>query len=162
MADWKKIKAEYIRTGASYRELADKYGVSFSTIQKRGADEKWTEKRKLVGRRSEELLAEKIADSSAKREVKRLDTFNDVADLLMEKIKAGIMDESMTKTSKDIRAITASLKDLKEIMGYKSDLDREEQMARIEKLRKEAERDDRQQDAEIRIIIDDEFKEYAE
>ena len=48
MPDWKKIKAEYIRGGTSYRKLADKYrqdGVSFSSIRRRAEKEKWTDLR---------------------------------------------------------------------------------------------------------------------
>ena len=44
-ADWKKIKAEYIRGGTSYQKLATKYGVSFSSIRRRSEKEKWTDLR---------------------------------------------------------------------------------------------------------------------
>ena len=41
--DWKKIKSEYIAGGTSYRRLAEKYGVSFSTLRGIAEREKWTE-----------------------------------------------------------------------------------------------------------------------
>ena len=50
MDKWKRIKAEYAAGGISLRELSDKYGVSFSTIQKRSMEEKWGNLRKKSSR----------------------------------------------------------------------------------------------------------------
>ena len=137
MPDFKKIKAEYIR-GVSYRKLADKYGVSFSTIQKVGAKEKWTDLRKKSSRKADE----KIVESVASREAKRVDGIQTVADMLLEKIKEGVADGTLIVDTQSIRHITSSLKDLRDIKGYKSELDMEEQLARIEKLRKDAAKDE--------------------
>lgn len=46
MVDFKKIKAEYIRSKVSYRKLAEKYGVSPSTLYRRMKAEKWADLRK--------------------------------------------------------------------------------------------------------------------
>ena len=54
-----------------------------------------------------------------------------------EAVDGGIVDRS------GLRQITAALKDLKEIQMLKTELDRMEQEARIEKLRKEAAKEDR-------------------
>ena len=43
--DWKKIKSDYIAGGTSYRKLAEKYGVSFSTLKDIARKEKWTDLR---------------------------------------------------------------------------------------------------------------------
>ena len=154
MPDWKKIKAEYIR-GVSYRRLADKYGVSFSSIQKRGAKEKWTDLRKMSSRKSDE----KIVESVASQEARRVDGIQTVADMLLEKIKEGVADGSLIIDSQSIRQITASIKDLREIKGYKSELDMQEQLARIEKLRKEAQTEEESKD--IRVVIENSLDDYA-
>ena len=154
MPDWKKIKAEYIR-GVSYRRLADKYGVSFSSIQKRGAKEKWTDLRKISSRRSDE----KIVESVASQEARRVDGIQTVADMLLEKIKEGVADGSLIIDSQSIRQITASIKDLREIKGYKSELDMQEQLARIEKLRKDAQTEEESKD--IRVVIENSLDDYA-
>ena len=39
--DWEKLKDEYINTSISYQKLAEKYGVSFWALSKRGKEEKW-------------------------------------------------------------------------------------------------------------------------
>ena len=154
MPDWQKIKAEYIR-GVSYRRLADKYGVSFSSIQKRGAKEKWTDLRKMSSRKSDE----KIVESVASQEARRVDGIQTVADMLLEKIKEGVADGSLIIDSQSIRQITASIKDLREIKGYKSELDMQEQLARIEKLRKEAQTEEESKD--IRVVIEHSLDDYA-
>lgn len=154
MPDWKKIKAEYIR-GVSYRRLADKYGVSFSSIQKRGAKEKWTDLRKMSSRKSDE----KIVESVASQEARRVDGIQTVADMLLEKIKEGVADGSLIIDSQSIRQITASIKDLREIKGYKSELDMQEQLARIDKLRKDAQTEEESKD--IRVVIENSLDDYA-
>ena len=155
MPDWRKIKAEFIR-GASYRTLADKYGVSFSSIQKLGANEKWTDLRK----KSRRKLDEKLVESVAKREAKKEDKIQTIADMLLDKIAEKIEDGSYTIESKDMRAVTAALKDIRDIKGYKSDLDVQEQLARIEKLRKDATTE--QTDTSIKVVISGDLDEYAE
>lgn len=154
MPDWKKIKAEFIR-GASYRILAEKYGVSFSSIQKRGAKEKWTDLRKKSSRKSDE----KIVESVASQEAKRVDKVQSIADLLLEKISDGVKDGILIVDAQSIRQITASIKDLRDIKGMKSELDMQEQMARIDKLRKEAQAE--QESSAIQVIISGELEEYS-
>lgn len=41
-AQWRKIKTEYVTTEIGYRPLAEKHGVSFSTLQARAKRESWT------------------------------------------------------------------------------------------------------------------------
>jgi hypothetical protein len=155
MPDFKKIKAEYIR-GVSYRRLADKYGVSFSTIQKVGAREKWTDLRKLSSRKADE----KIALSVASQEAERVSGIETVADMLLQKICEGVKDGTLIVDTQSIRHITSSLKDLRDIKGYKTELDLQEQMARIEKLRKDVEGDGA--DKEIKVTIGGDLEVYSQ
>lgn len=48
----------------------------------------------------------------------------------------------MVSDPDSIKKLTAAIKDIKDIKGIKSEADMREQEARINKLRKEAERDD--------------------
>ena len=138
MPDFNKIKAEYIRGGVSYRKLADKYGVSFSSIRRRAEKEKWTDLRT----QAEQKSSTKIVESVASREAKRVDGIQTVADILLQRIKEGVENGTLIVDTQSIRHITSSLKDLRDIKGYKSELDMQEQMARIEKLRKDATKDE--------------------
>lgn len=148
MPDWKKIKAEYIRGGTSYRKLASKYGVSFSSIRRKAEKEKWTDLRTQTELKTDT----KIIDSVVKEESERAVSIISVADTLLQKIEDGIKTGIYIKDASSTRQIVSALKDLREIKGLKSELDMQEQMARIERLRKDAQSDDNSQD--IKIVIE--------
>ena len=156
MADYKKIKAEYIRGGVSYRKLAEKYGVSFGTLRKVASKEKWTDLRSKKVAKADTKMVEAMASREAEKE----DKIQTIADMLLDKIAEKIKDGSYTIESKDMRAVTAALKDIREIKGYKSDLDVQEQLARIEKLRKDASTE--QTDTAIKVVISGDLDEYAD
>ena len=150
--DWKRIKAEYIAGGTSLQKLSEKYGVSFSTIQKKSMEEKWSELRKRSRRKEEE----KIIDSVSSKEAKKAVDIIDVADKLLDKIGEiiGKYDDPDS-----LKKLTSAIKDLKDIKGYKSAKDLEEQEARIAKLRKEVEDDNG--DKEIKVIIEGDLERYS-
>lgn len=135
MADWKRIKAEYLAGGTSYRKLAEKHGVSFTTLQRKAKEEKWLELR----RQKEDKTDTKIVDSLSNQEAKKAVDIIDVADKLLLKI-GEIVERYEDPDS--LKKLTSAIKDLKDIKGYKSEADMREQEARIEKLRKECEKDD--------------------
>ena len=128
---WQRIKTEYIAGGISLRELAVKYGVSFSTIQKKSMEEKWGELRKKSRRKAEE----KLVDAVSSKEAKRGANIVDVADKLLGKIYE-MLDNDVLNTQ-NVKNLTSALKDLKEIKGFKSEADMREQEARIKKLQME-------------------------
>ena len=135
--DWASIKTEYITTDTSYRKLAQKYGVNHTIIGHRAKDEKWVELRRQHIDRTQTKTLEKISQQEAARAAK----IHSVADKLLLKIEA-IADGSRPLASKDIRALTAAIKDLKEIQNVRSDADRREQEARIDNLRKSADKNE--------------------
>ena len=124
MADWQAIKTEYITTDTSYRKLAQKYEIHYKVISDRGKNEGW------VGLRSQyrdKTLTDSL-DKISKNESDRAARIHSVADKLLIKIEA--MAENV-ETAKDLRALTAAMKDLKEIQGVKSDLDTKEHVPRL-------------------------------
>ena len=135
--DWKRIKAEYIAGGTSYRKLAEKYGVSFTTLTRTAQRENWVGLRQ----QAEDKVTTEIVDEVTKDAVKKAVNITDVADKLLEQIEDLLTTSPITSTQ-SLKNITSALKDLKEIKGYKSDADMREQEARIAKLRKEAEKED--------------------
>jgi anti-sigma28 factor (negative regulator of flagellin synthesis) len=152
--DWKKIKAEYIAGGTSYRKLAAKYGVSFSTLRDTAIREKWTDLREQARNKSVTKLVESIGEQNGTYKV----SINEVADKLLEKI-IGLLDVSEIVDSQAIKQCTSALKDIKDIKGIKSEIDLREQEARIDKLRKDVEGDS--QDNEVEVIIGEEADKYA-
>lgn len=149
--DWKRIKAQYVAGGVSLRELSEKHGVSFSTIQKKSMEEKWSDLRKKQGRKTEEKLIEAVSN----QEVKKAVDIIDVADKLLEKASE-LME--MPLTTQSFKQLTSALKDLKEIKGYKSDADIREQEARIKKLEQELNADNK--DTTVIVRIDDDANKW--
>ena len=137
MTDWAAIRAEYIAGGTSYRKLAARYDVSLHTLRKRAEREKWTEMRSrayaMAGTKSVEQAAEAAATYDSR--------IYATADKLLDKVSEAIEAINGTDTG-SMRQIAAILRDLQDIKGLRSDLDRREQEARIAKLRREAERED--------------------
>lgn len=128
--DWPVIRSEYITLGLSYRELGKKYGLNYTLIGKRGAEEGWPGLRE----RSRDKIAEKIVENVEKSRVDRATKLLETADALLYKIqtRVALLDEETD--AREIRALTASIKDLKEIMMIRSDTDIREQEARIKAL----------------------------
>lgn len=140
MADWQKIKTEYITNpDTSYRELSQKYGVHYTNIAKRAKKEDWQQLRKQQANATQTKMIQAVE----RRKVDRAAKLMDVSDLLLQKIEA-LVDELdvLDASPKDIRSLSAAIKDIKEIQMIRSDADMREQEARIEKLRRDADRDD--------------------
>lgn len=133
MADWQAIKTEYITTQTSYRKLAQKYGVSHVQIGNVGKQENWVELRRQHLDKTLAKTVEKISQQEANRAAK----IHSVADKLLNKIEA-MVESGRPLDTKGIRALTAAVKDLKEIQCVRSDLDKQEQEARIAALRQKS------------------------
>lgn len=152
--DWKAIKAEYIAGGIGYRKLAEKYGVSFSTLSKVATRENWTDLRKKTGEKTDTVLAETIGKRNAKKSAK-IDTLVDMLlDRLMERM------DSLIVEGKDVKSIASALKDLRELKGIKDKLDVKEQKARIRKLEMEA-ASDTNKDNDITVHMGEELEDYS-
>jgi Glu-tRNA(Gln) amidotransferase subunit E-like FAD-binding protein len=151
--DWNKLKAEYIAGGTSYRKLADKYGIDRNAVQRVAKREKWCELKSQAKAKSDAKMVNAIANDISKKSVK----IDDVADKLLDKISDLL--ENFELDTQAIKHLTSSLKDIKDIKGIKSKLDIKEQEARIEKLRKDAQEE--QTDNEIEVSMGEEADKYA-
>ena len=135
--------------------MAQKYGVNVTNIAKKASAENWVEQRKQYVTKKQSKTLEKISQQEANRAAK----IHSVADKLLLKIEAMVESEEPLDT-KGIRALTAAVKDLKEIQSVRSALDRQEQEARIANLRKQADKEDVNTEP-IKVIIGDDLNEYS-
>ena len=177
MADWKKIKTEYITTDTSYRKLAQKYGIHYKVISARGKAEGWVELRSQHKAKTITKTLDKISDKQADK-MARID---DLADQLLEKLQQAITeldlqlakhtdktktieynnDRRPDKPTKEVvheeekllevksivdrqglKQIASALKDIKEVKMLRSELDKQEQEARIANLRRQMDKDE--------------------
>lgn len=139
--DWKKIKAEYIKGGTSYRKLAEKYNAPFGTLRKVAAKEGWRELRDKTRLKTDTRLT----DAVSKEQADRLSRIHKVADDLLLQLESIVSDfkrEDLIMDKQCLKQITGALKDIKDIQSLKSPLDIEEQKARIDNLRKQSQKED--------------------
>ena len=137
--------------------MAQKHGVSTTQICNVGRDEKWVEQREQYLNKTTAKTIEKISQQEANRAAK----IHSVADKLLLKIEAMVdAAEPENMPAKAIRALTAAVKDLKEIQSVKSALDEQEQKARIANLQKQANKEDDNKEP-IQVIIGDDLMEYS-
>lgn len=158
MADWQQIKTEYITNpDTSYRELSQKYGVHYTNIAKRAKKEDWQQLRKQQANATQTKMIQAVE----RRKVDRSAKLMDVSDLLLQKIESLVEELDVLDASpKDIRSLSAAIKDIKEIQMIRSDADIREQEARIDKLRREADRDD--QSGTITVRLPGGLEDYAQ
>ena len=134
--DWNKIKAEYIAGGTSYRKLAEKYGVSRTTLERKAKDEKWSELRRQAEGKAEAKIVNAISNQKAKTD----DKYFKLIDLLLDKAEELILTTPIWQPT-GLKELATTMKYLKECKGVKSEADIREQEARIAKLQKEAQED---------------------
>ena len=164
-ADWQKIKTEYITTELSLRQIAQKYGLRYATVHERSKKEDWNtlrdKHRTSTVQKSVSRISNKQVDNMTridgitdklltkleqavdeldleirKKKVKKETPYGEESEEWLEAVEGGIVSRT------GLKQITSALKDLKEIQMIKSELDRREQEARIEKLRRESEKED--------------------
>jgi hypothetical protein len=142
VADWNAIRQEYITDeSSSYRKLAQKYGLSYTSIGDKARKEGWAEQRSQYLNKT----LSKTINAIGKSQAKRAERVVSVADKLLTKIEAAIDEyggEALIANPQALKHITGALKDIKDIQMIKSDADLREQEARIANLRRQAEKDD--------------------
>ena len=133
MADWQKIKTEYITTDTSYRKLAQKHGVHYNAIANRAKQEDWISQRNQFCDRTVTKTVTAISNKQVDRAV-RLKT---VADKLLDKVEQ-YMDTDIPITAAALKNLSDAIRNIKEAQMIRTEEDIEEQKARIAKLHMEA------------------------
>lgn len=158
MVDWLAVKTEYVTTAIGYRELSKKHRIRYKTLADRAKAEGWVEARHQYREKAITEAENAMAAQHAVRAVK----FQGVADRLLAKIEAIVdSEDAQTMTPKDIRALTAAMGDLKDIMEIRSKADTREQEARIANLERQA-RADVAKDQEITVRLTGGLESYGQ
>ena len=135
--NWKKIRTEYLTTDTSYRKLCSKYGVSYKALSGRAKKENWVELRN----QHDIDTTSKILEADAVKTVDRYTRLMNVTDKVLDKLEAAfdlLAAEDIATDKSGTRALIASLKDIKELQSLRSELDKQEQEARIAKLKRDS------------------------
>ena len=173
MTNWQMIKEEYLAGGTSYGRLAEKHGVSRRNLARVGSMEGW-----VAQRRAQQATcpAGRMTADTAPYTTQAMDANTTqamepdvaqamepgmapgsgnlrlyvVADKLLGKIEQMVdtADPELLNPTQ-LRALAAVMKDLKQIQGIQSPLDLQEQMMRIEKLRRQTEQEEENDTIEV-------------
>ena len=107
-ADWNQIRREYVTTGASYRDLAKKYGVSVGMIAKRSKAEDWINKREhhvnTIDTKVEQKVQEIKVDQTAR--------LYEATDKLLNKVFQ-LLDMDDALAPRDLKSLSSTLTDIK-------------------------------------------------
>lgn len=149
---WKKIKTEYISGGTSYRKLAEKYDVSLTTLYRYAKKENWLELR----RQAENKAATKIVEIESDKQAERMRRLLTVSDKLLQAVEDAVEQFQAGELLLEkgaLKSLSGAIKDIKDIQSIKSELDIEEQKARIAILKKQAEASDDNVSKDITVTI---------
>lgn len=105
--DWISIKNEYINTTISYRKLAEKYSVSFATLQQKAKKEHWKNERDNQYDRTMTKVRQKTAAVIVKKEVNRIERLTNVSDILLAKLEqaAGQLDNYVVTNKVRVKTV---------------------------------------------------------
>ncbi len=139
--DWKKLRAEYLKGGTSYRQLSAKYNVPLKTLARRAKAEEWNEHRlqvdNSVATEVNSLIKNRIAEGSVRFDLAVYDVAAELLELTRHSMRTAAAKEAVPPGELSMYAST--LRSIKIAMQRPSELDIDEQKARIEKLRRESE-----------------------
>lgn len=148
--DWNTIKREYIAGGISYRKLAEKHGVPFSNLKRAALKEGWHDLREQAKQKAATKIVEIESDKQADR-MKRLLTVSDELLIVVENAVRSITLGELVVDKSVLKSLSGTIKDIKEIQNIKTQLDIEEQKARIAILQKQAEHEDTAREIAVTI-----------
>lgn len=185
--DWKAIKTEYITSTQSQRELAEKYGVSMTTLGGRARKEKWTTARREYRQKVIEKATRKAADKEANRLSRLMDATNKVLDVVMgafedekqfnryivsegsgdgfSETSEKIFDKVDTKAVKDLTSVLKDLTGLtRDFYNCPTPAQAEQQRIAAERLELDKRRADAEEvkDSTVKVIFADDTEDYAQ
>jgi hypothetical protein len=156
--DIDKLRREYVTGNISYRALAKKYDIPFSTLKGHAIKGGWVEQR--------EQYRTRVDTKSMKKAEEKASDYKSTLYNLAFKIANQLVDMTEKYDLADLIAlgikpkdITGAIKDLEDALHIKSETDLKEQEARIAKLRKEA--SENKQDNEIKVVIASGLEDYS-
>ena len=157
--DWNAIRVEYVTTKVSYSDLSKKYRVSKTRIATVASEQGWVKQREQLLNDAFTKTIKDIEKQQARRMLNLFNITDKVLETLSEAIENADGDSAKALVLSDPKKLTGAIKDIKEIYMLRSAADLDEQQARIEKLKKDAE--DRNQTTGVEVVFESEEAEWA-
>ena len=128
--NWAEVKSEYLTTEISLERIADKYGISRSTIKRRSVREGWVEEKNARKDAFVEEVIQRVVEKDTENAINRLEHLQGTANRLGELIRAEVesawtrrearlkANAFLTETDVNIlKGLTNTLKSLAEVTG---------------------------------------------
>lgn len=128
--NWAEVKSEYLTTEISLERIADKYGISRSTIKRRSVREGWVEEKSARKDAFVEEVIQRVVEKDTENAINRLEHLQGTANRLGELIRAEVesawtrrearlkANVILTETDVNIlKGLTNTLKSLAEVTG---------------------------------------------
>lgn len=158
MADWAKIRKEYIKGGTSYRKLAAKYGVPLGTLYDKARNERWVDAKKQC---HDKTIAKTVDDAADKAGAVG-SSVHDAAMALLDAFQASVQAASGDLSANQLKDYGAALKSIQAVLtNGPTALDIREQEARIEKLRRDAQAADSGGNKVVTVQMGGDIDEFA-
>ena len=153
MADWAKIKTEYIAQGTSYRDLCEKYDVNLRTLCRRAKKEEWQQLRAEVVTNVNKKCQQRAEKNAIQKVTRDVDRFYAATDKLMKKAEQ-LLELEDPLSPRDLRSLSSTLLDVRTLLGIRDETDREEQKMRISKMKAEiaALQEEKQTENKVEVI----------
>ena len=136
MADWTKIRNEYVAQGTPYRELCEKYEVNLRTMARRAKKEEWQRLREECVNNVAKKCQQKAVKTAVQKATRDVDRMFAATDKLLKKAEQ-LLEIEDALAPRDLRSLSSTLLDVRTLLGIRDEADREEQKTRIEKMRAE-------------------------
>lgn len=141
-AEWRKIRLEYVKGKTTLKQLAEKWGLSESTIRKRASNEGWKKRKHKLDTKVEQKTLERLCDARA-REFEQIAHVNDRMTEVLDNLVSFIQQQKPNKYD-DLRGVESLTKAIGQVVAVKRDLynmPTEAEKAKIESLREKAKLD---------------------
>ncbi len=140
--DQNPMKTQYVQGNDSYRTIAEQYGVSLSAVSRMAKEQGWVSARRRF--RQEEALTEPSLAWEKREEeppaYDRLQRLLCLSDRLLDVVEQAVNRlrvEEILSEKTAIKTLAGAIKDIKSIQSVSTELDFEEQRARIARLNRQ-------------------------
>ena len=109
--DWNAVKSEYVSSLCSYKEIADRYGVTKRTVERQAKKGDWVTARTEYVSECRQKAIEKTAESYAEFAISLQSGIIEISRKLIEKVKQTLTyDEAFSP--RDLKGLSSMLVDL--------------------------------------------------
>ncbi len=140
--DQNPMKTQYVQGRDSYRTIAEQYGLSLSQVSRMAKEQDWVAERRRF--RQDQTVTEPSFTQEEREEetpsFDRLQRLLCLSDRLLDVVEQAVNRlrvEEILSEKTAIKTLAGAIKDIKSIQSVSTELDFEEQRARIAKLNRQ-------------------------